>query len=1053
MKRLLALFLALSLCPATFGSELFPFVISFDAPKNITNISHHLDAPAGKHGFVRVVDGHFATDNGRIRFWGTNTCFAANFHDKATADRMADRLARFGTNCVRLHHIDMHDIWGGSNARTFMTFDPAQLDRLDYFVYALKQRGIYVNLNLHVSRSLDERDGFPPNVNRPSHDKGIDNYYRPLIDANKKYAKDLLEHVNPYTGVAYKDEPAVAMIEINNEDSILNTWGGWGDLHQIRDPFLAELRRLWNEWLIEKYKDDAALRTAWRARNEPLGNEMLRNGNFDNGYVPSYDGWHWETNANSDAPIANVNGVLRMDVKHRGDVAWHPQLIASPFAVKKDQLYTLEFRARADITVPLDVGVRMNHAPWEGLGFDTNVTLSTEWRTFRLTFVPVLDDDNARVTINNFREGIVYEFDFVSLKPGGTVGLPLEQHLREEMLQNGDFANGYTPNNDGWRWETDDQTDAPVSNVNGALRLDVKRKGNVAWNPQLSSGSFAVQEGEEYTLTVVAKASRGASLLIRLGMNHEPWGGLGYDEHINLTTQWQTVTRTFRPNADDNNARLVFGDLQEGVVYDIQSVSLKPGRDDVPEKESSLAAKTVPVIWKKDAGQYPKEAVDDFIDFLFDVEAEYWDEMYRFLKDEIKVKQLVSGTQVEYGSIHAQAKMDYIDYHAYWNHPVFPRRQWDQNDWYISNRALVNHLDREILGPMATKRVYGMPFTVSEYNHPSPNQYAAEGLPLLAAFGAFQNWDGFFPFAYSHSRDAEPQRITSFFDTSGNTVQTAHMIACKMLFNAEIGVRPEQTIIAPLTAEKEREIFKRDRHQYNIGFSGLGINPVVALTNRTAIDVSGKVTEMPVWQETPLPSSYWQLNSAFPDRYGIQWLTGTGNRGVWTSILFSKSEEGGRVQVNTPRVGLFTGFVEAEQKGYTLVSRYPLGVSLTFDTKPNLGWATATLTRLDDEKAGEPERYLFVITGETRNTDMVLESLGGDRITVGNRWGRAPVLCEGVAVKIFWECVGSEKVRAWALDESGNRRQEIPITYGGGGATIETKPEYKTIWYEIEVAR
>ena len=132
----------------------------------------------------------------------------------------------------------------------------------------------------------------------------------------------------------------------------------------------------------------------------------------------------------------------------------------------------------------------------------------------------------------------------------------------------------------------------------------------------------------------------------------------------------------------------------------------------------------------------------------------------------------------------------------------------------------------------------------------------------------------------------------------------------------------------------------------------------------------------------------------------------------------------------------------------------PSVIALQFDEKPNLGWATATLTWLDDEKGG-PERYLFVITGETRNTDMQFESLGGDRVTFGNRWGKAPVLCEGVAAKLR---VKTELgVRCWALDQSGNRGQEIRVSKSGSGsdtwAVIETKPEYKTIWYEIEVAR
>ena len=898
MKYLVSLPLLtlLSFTAATFGSELFPFVISFDAPDNITNISKRLDAPAGKDGFVRIADGHFATDKGRIRFWGTNTCFDANFHDKATADRMADWLARFGTNCVRLHHMDMHNIWGGGNAKTQMTLDPEQLDKLDYYVAALKKRGIYVNLNLHVSRTLDERDGFPQRTGRTSFDKGIDNYYRPIIDANKKYAKDLLEHVNPYTGNAYKNEPAVAMIEINNENSILCTWGGWGGLEQIQDPFLADLRKQWNDWLTAKYKNDAALRQAWKARSEPLGSELLQNGGFDNGYVPNWDSWNWETNNKTDAPISNADGILRMDVKQKGEVDWHPQLVASPFAVKKDQLYTLEFKAKASKETTFNTGIRMNHEPWEGLGFDTTVTLSTEWNTYRFTLTPSQNDDNARVAIGGFNEGIVYEIDFVSLKPGGTVGLPLEE-------------------------------------------MDKSRNG-----------------------------------------------------------------------AKRNDGTLLFGETG-----------------------------TVPVIWKKDAGQYPKEAVDDFCDFLFDVEAKYWDEMYRYLKDEINVKQPVTGTQIEFGSIIAQAKMDYCDYHAYWNHPVFPHRDWDMNDWYISNRALVNHLDRDILGPMATKRVYGKPFTVSEYNHPAPNQYAAEGFPLLAAFGAFQDWDGFFPFAYSHSRDAEPKMITGFFDTLGNTAQTAHMIACKMLFDTEID---SPTIVAPLTAEKEREIFKRDRHQYNIGFAGLGLDTRIALTNRTAIDVSGKVKDMPKVPQIDVKPNDWQF--FFRDMTGH-------------SHLFCVKHDGSPYcHVLTPRVIFFTGFLMGDDCSFVFDNGLNK-VRLNFNKKPNLGWAnlgwtTVTLTRLDDMKAGEPERYLFVLTGEMRNTDMKIESLGGDKITLGSRWGKAPVLCEGVAAQLVWQSVKPENLRCWALDESGNRRQEIAIA-NDGHATVETKSEYKTIWYEIEVKR
>ena len=62
-----------------------------------------------------------------------------------------------------------------------------------------------------------------------------------LIDAQKTYARALLTHQNPYTKNAYTDEPAVAMIEITNEDTFF-IWGGQKNLDTLPEPFARELR-------------------------------------------------------------------------------------------------------------------------------------------------------------------------------------------------------------------------------------------------------------------------------------------------------------------------------------------------------------------------------------------------------------------------------------------------------------------------------------------------------------------------------------------------------------------------------------------------------------------------------------------------------------------------------------------------------------------------------------------------------------------------------------------------------------------------------------------
>ena len=100
-----------------------------------------------------------------------------------------------------------------------------------------------------------------------------------MIDLQKKYAKDLLGHVNPYTKTAYKDEPAVAFVEISNEDALFAVWG-WGQLDDLPDPYATTFRKLWNAWLRKKYGTTEKLREAWLEANVPVGENLLENGDF-----------------------------------------------------------------------------------------------------------------------------------------------------------------------------------------------------------------------------------------------------------------------------------------------------------------------------------------------------------------------------------------------------------------------------------------------------------------------------------------------------------------------------------------------------------------------------------------------------------------------------------------------------------------------------------------------------------------------------------------------------------------------------------------------------
>src|SRR5690242_21643401 len=91
------------------AQEMFPFVIpglSSPALDSAVNVSWLNERPAGGHGFVRPLGGHFIDGSGkRIKFLASNFTFGSCFPEHDMADKLAIRLASLGINCIRFHHL------------------------------------------------------------------------------------------------------------------------------------------------------------------------------------------------------------------------------------------------------------------------------------------------------------------------------------------------------------------------------------------------------------------------------------------------------------------------------------------------------------------------------------------------------------------------------------------------------------------------------------------------------------------------------------------------------------------------------------------------------------------------------------------------------------------------------------------------------------------------------------------------------------------------------------------------------------------------------------
>ncbi len=231
--------------------------------KTVSDVSFLLDSPAGKHGFLKVKNGHFYFEDGtRVRFWGTNIYAPSTFPEKHDAEIMAERLARSGCNLVRIHHIDA--FW--SNPNIFdQNYDDTQhlskesFDKLDYLIYQLKRRGIYVFMDLLVDREFKKGDNVKDwqNVERGAKVTGF--FDNRIIELQKKYAEQILTHKNPYTGLRYVDDPALVSVKLINEAMLFY----FGTQFNISKHYLTDLDGMFNEWLLKRYKNRNNLDKTW----------------------------------------------------------------------------------------------------------------------------------------------------------------------------------------------------------------------------------------------------------------------------------------------------------------------------------------------------------------------------------------------------------------------------------------------------------------------------------------------------------------------------------------------------------------------------------------------------------------------------------------------------------------------------------------------------------------------------------------------------------------------------------------------------------------------
>jgi hypothetical protein len=845
----------------------FAFSIPWDdATGSITSAAALNPAPLLPQHRLIARDGHFFDASGRrVKFIGVSIGAADAFPSKENAERVAAHLHKLGINLVRLHHMDAR--WStpnlfsakseykkttGADGKTKL--DPEAVARFDYFVAQLKKNGVYIDLNLHVSREWLPSDGFPKG-NLPELGKVVAYFDARAIKLQKEFATLMLSHKNPYTNLPLATDPVLALIEINNEDSLL---GSAGQAAGLPKEMTAQLVKGWNLYLKNRYAATSTLKAAWSGGGAKLGEEKLR----------AADAWTAETHDNSkmrltvesaagqtNAPVGNV--MRATEIKPDG-TNWHLQIHQTGLNLEAGKTYTVSFVAKAAKARTMAVNTRLDQAPWTMIGLDQSVALDAKWKRYSFTFIA-----NGNVVANHCR---------LSLMVGDSDG---DIYLGEASLRPG-------------------------------------------------GGSFALPSGQ----------------------------------------------------------------------------SIERGNIELPTISASPAGR-------------------DYVTYLMQVE----DSFTQSLRATIRASgatAAVTCSQASYGGIggvYRESRLDWVDMHSYWQHPSFPGRPFDENDYRTENTPLVKDKGAGTLDGLAMHRVAGKPFTVSEYDHPAPNEWAAEMIPTIFAYAASQDWDGVILFAYGTN---PTNKIQGFFDTTGHTAKLGFLpFAASVFLRGDLAPNPNQiSLNIPISKVSALKAAGSDYAFWSI--------PETRFVQGKAENAPEKADSLAFL--THRASIKFERDPG-PVAFGITQPTTaiTQNGFVW-------NHDQNRIEVNSPSSKALIGFGSGSVEGFSAQWK-----------KSARDFSVATISSKDNAPIKNSKSLLLTIIDRAENPGI---NWNPERTFGKNAWASGPVQAivpEGV-ISIITEATSAT---VWALDPTGKRIKKINATLENKTLKITVGPQDQTIWYEI----
>jgi len=310
----------------------------------------------------------------------------------------------------------------------------------------------------------------------------------------------------------------------------------------------------------------------------------------------------------------------------------------------------------------------------------------------------------------------------------------------------------------------------------------------------------------------------------------------------------------------------------------------------------------------------------------------------------------------------------------------------------------------------------GKPYTVSETNHPFPNDWASEGIPLLAAYGSLQDWDAIIMYTFEPKRDpAWKSYVGDPFDISLDPVRMTQMAAGALTFLRGDVRAAGETVARTYSKDQildSRRLPRTEQPYFTPGFP-LGL-PLQHAVRIQSLDAAPTAKFAPV-----------EANPIVSDTKELSWYKSPANTGM--------------VTVDTERSQALIGFVKANAKQVKNLS-----ANLTNN------FASLVLSSLDAQPISQSAKLLLSAGSRVTNTNLKWN----DARTRTSNQGESPSLIEPVTgTLVLRDLKPAKTIAVSALDGAGHPIGE-PIqakkTAAGWEFPLGTTV---TTWYYISVQR